>query len=79
MGRVHSQLQDSQDFRFDTGRSTDGMFLRVVHLPTGKNRVVNPVGRRLRESRCTYVQLLTSLMQELAKEARHPPGEPHNG
>lgn len=72
MGRVFRQLRDSQDFRFESGRSKGGMFLRIVHLPTGKSRLVDPVSRRLDESHCTFAQLLSALMRELAEEAKCP-------
>jgi hypothetical protein len=76
MRRASRNLRDSQNFRFDSGTSKEGMFLRVVHLPTGKSRVVEAVGKRLRESHCTYDQLLSALMRELVEEAeRHSAGE----
>ena len=75
MGRAFRQLRDTQDFVFESGRSKEGTFLRVVHLPTGKCRLVDPVGRLLRESRCTYTQLLSALDAGVNGGSRTPPNE----
>lgn len=37
-------MEPNNQIRIDTGRSKTGTFIRVVHIPTGLERIENPIG-----------------------------------
>ena len=57
-----------KEFAVSVGRSSQGTFLEVLHIPTGKKRRIDPVGRRsqgaLRED------MIDDILEEIFRRAR---------
>ncbi len=64
-------IPTADDFRVDIGRADKGRtFVRVVHLPTGKERIVVGLGE------ATAMEVAARLTQELSDELAGSPSPP---
>jgi hypothetical protein len=63
---------DDNDFQMDIGRCTGGTFVRIVHLPTGEERTVAPIGKQRPDE--VFARLRQQIIDALAdsSRAKHP-------
>ena len=57
--------QTNREYRVDTGRSEQGTFVRVVHVPTNTAETVDPIGTRLQKD--VVSELMLSVKNNVQK------------
>jgi len=62
---------DDNDFRVDIGRCTGGTFVRTVHLSTGEERTLGPIGKQRPGQ--VFARLRQQIIDALAKRSDSEP------